>query len=235
MTDHPASITDFAATQLGPESATRFADRRILAEVEAAIAAGTAFEDAVLGVAFREAKRDRLVADEFIGYFLAALTRIGHINMRPALRRYLDTGDLVQSVLGSMWEDIQRVEFQGRAAFLSYLARRLQWKASDRARGMNSGRRQEDRRMALDPEDVGRARTEPGPGTIAGQEEELERIGLAIPLLQPRDQSIIRLLACGVGHDEIGARLGLAPAAARQAIRRARERFEEVLLQRETR
>ena len=90
-------------------------------------------EDAVLAEVHRVAKTDARVADEFVGYFLSDLMRLGGSALSPGLRRFLDTGDLVQSVLGDLWPELASVRFETRGRFLSYLARRLGWKAGDKA------------------------------------------------------------------------------------------------------
>ncbi|MBC8327578.1 MAG: sigma-70 family RNA polymerase sigma factor [Planctomycetes bacterium] len=230
MTDQPQdpppkdfrqAVSDLVEELLGPASSLRFADPAVLAAALRRSRGGATLEDAVLGAAFEVAKQDRLVADEFLGHFLAAMARLGRCHLRPALRRFLDTGYLVQSVLGGLWQEIAAVEFRSRGEFLAYLGQRLQWKASDRARGLRSGRRREDRRAEADPGELPPSGQAEGPATLAGAREEQELLILAVLKLPDRDRRVLTLHLRGVSPAEIAVELGLEAPAARKALERA--------------
>ena len=121
-------------------------------------------EDAVLKIVHQLAPTDRAIADEFFGHFLSALMRIGHFSISEGLRRFVETGDLVNSVAGSLWRDIEKTEFHTRRQFLTYCGQRLQWKAADQSRGLTSGKRREDMHREVDVEIAGAAASQkPGP------------------------------------------------------------------------
>src|SRR5262245_49417445 len=92
-------VLQFARDKLGPSSEALLSDPAVQALVLSRLRHGTDLEDAVLAEAHRAASTDRRVADEFIAYFLADLMKLGHHTRSSALRRFLETGDLVQSVL----------------------------------------------------------------------------------------------------------------------------------------
>ena len=184
---------------------------------------GAAPEDAVLAVIHASAGRRRRLADEFLAFFLADLTRLGHDRLAPSLDRFLDTGDLVQSVLGDLWRDLLELRFETRASFLALLAERLRWKASDRARGLRAGKRREDLRAAGDPAQHGNA-AGPSPATEAGRREDWERLVLALTRLPERDRRMLRMSLQGSAVEEIARALDLEPETARKALQRARRR-----------
>ncbi|RMH00910.1 MAG: sigma-70 family RNA polymerase sigma factor, partial [Planctomycetota bacterium] len=192
------------------------------------------FEDAVLGTAHELAVQDRMIADEFLGHFLVTMMKLGHFAMLPGLRRFLDSGDLVDSVAGEIWRDLMEVEFRTRREFLAYLGRRLKWKASDRQRGLQAGRRREDlRRDPRTPEgepvELPAPASAPGPSTILARREEQELLAAALVRLPERDREVLQRHLRGESHEQVAAALGLRPATARQALHRAIERARALI------
>jgi RNA polymerase sigma factor (sigma-70 family) len=225
MSETPPTIEDldhFLVEQLGLVCHSRFQDPTLRLQLQKLIADGMELEDAVLKIVHQLAPTDRAIADEFFGHFLSALMRIGHFSISEGLRRFVETGDLVNSVAGSLWRDIEKTEFHTRRQFLTYCGQRLQWKAADQSRGLTSGKRREDMHREVDVEIAGAAASQkPGPATEVGHREEWERLSLAMLRLPPRDREILQFHLRGEGHAEVADALGLSPEAARKALQRA--------------
>ncbi len=223
----PPEVATWVERQLGPVSLARFQDPAIRPALDRRLAE-MSLEDAVLATAHELARTDREVADEFLGHFLVAMTRLGSLSISAGLQRFLDTGDLVDSVAGDIWRDLAQIEFPGRRQFLAYLARRMRWKASDHARRLHSGRRREDRRQPVEEEQLA-APSQPGPSTMVGQQEERERLVLAILRLPARDRELLTRHLRGESFAEIAAAMGLTHEAARKAIQRAMAKARDLL------
>lgn len=211
----------FAREHLGPSSAHRLGLIQERAVFLSVLKERGRIEDAVLAWAKQAAATDAGVADEFAASFLRDLARIGRRMRRDDLKRYLDTGDLVQSALGDIWPDLQSIKFETRGRFLAYLAKRLGWKAGDRRRQLRSARRAEDRRVHPSPSEWDVASTEDSPSTLAAADEEQERLALLLVRLPERERDLTRLLLEGRPLPEIASQLGLSYNATRMAIQRA--------------
>lgn len=224
----PEQIADaaraFATQRLGPRSVEVLADPARMALVVAAVKRQTrAPEDAVLGVLHQAMQQDAAVGEEFLAFFLSDLDRLGHGRLGPGLRRFLDTGDLVQSVLGDLWPDLAELRFETRDSFLALLAARLRWKAGDSARAAQAGKRREDRRAELPTEEFAQADT-PGPSTELVRAEEWQQVALSLARLPDRDRDLVRGHLRGESWSELAAAHGLQPESARKAVQRALER-----------
>ena len=215
----------FARERLGPASERALSSPEAQALVLSRARAGSSLEDAVLWFAHREGRSDARVADEFVACFLADLLSIARPAISPGLRRFLDSGDLVQSVLGDLWGDLADVEFNSRASFLAYLAQRLRWKASDHHRGLHRDRRREDLRVDTDPGELPLAGPERAPDSLAAERDDWERLALRILRLAERDRLLVRLHLRGLSMAELAAEASLEPEAARKALQRALQRL----------
>lgn len=231
---HPAEETAaatirFAEERLGPSSARLLAHADVQALLRSRLRDGRSLPDAVLGLVHERARSDRSVADEFLAYFLDELVRSQRVSLAPALRRYLETGDLVQSVAKDVWEDLARVEFESRAGFIALLAQRLRWKTLDKARAARRDKRGEDRRVDLDL--VERPLPDPAasPATRLELREQSERMVLALLRLSERDRTILRLYLAGASTAALAKALGIREEAARRARARAIERARDHL------
>ncbi|MEM1447718.1 MAG: sigma-70 family RNA polymerase sigma factor [Planctomycetota bacterium] len=215
--EHAVEALRFARERLGPASEQLFSDPAAQVPVLARLRAGYVLEDAVLAEAHRAAAQSPAVADEFIAYFLRDLLRAGHRVQRSAMRRFLDTDDLVQSMLGDVWPELCDVRFETRGRFLAYLSQRLGWKAFDRSRAMQS--RPEGKRAEVELDDEPHMTA--SPADEVAESEEREQLALAILRLPARDRQLITLYLRGRSHAEIAAELDLSYEAARVALRRA--------------
>ncbi len=214
-------VLRFAEEKLGPATCALLSEPEGRAFVREKIGAGAEPADAVLAFAHRQAAAHPRVADEFTAFFLADLLRLGRGRLSAGLRRFLDTGDLVQSVFGDLWPELAGLEFRTRAQFLSLLAGRLRWKIADRDRAFRGPRRREDRREALPPEDAVEAGPGGSPASLAASAEERERLILVLLRLPPRDRRLLTLFLKGEPVEAIAREEGLALDAARKALQRA--------------
>ena len=195
--------------RLGPAAEAFLSQPEVQVLVISRVRNGFDLEDAVLAEVHRACGEHKVLANEFIGYFLSDLLRVGHRVRSNALQRFLDTGDLVQSVLGDFWPDLLSVQFETRGRFLSYLSRRMNWKAADRVRALRSGRRREDRRAEVEPEELEVKADQPSPFTIAADSDDREWLALALLRLPERDQRLLKLHLKGASITEIAEEVGL--------------------------
>ncbi len=219
----------FAAEWLGTASHAALQDADLLALVLSRRRAGANLDDAVLGVIFDRCREDANVAEEFVAFFLSDLARLGRGTLSPGLRRFLDTGDLVQSVVGDLWPDLLELDFLSRDQFLALLAARLRWKAADQARALRSGKRREDLRVSLG--DDARSPVSHGatPMTELVAEEEWEEVVIALARMPERERRLLRGHLRGTSWSELGVAEGLQPESARKAVQRALDRIRSGL------
>jgi RNA polymerase sigma factor (sigma-70 family) len=225
-------ILDFARTELGPSSERALRSAAAREPVHARLRAGQPLEDAVLAQIHARIGNDRRLADEFAAYFLFDLMKMGKLSMTSTnrLRRFLDTGDLVLSVFGDLWEGVDSLKFESRGQFKALFARRLDWKASDQARRMDTGRRREDLRAdeSLRECDMRVAETETAPVPGAIRREERERLILILLRLKERDRRLLGMHLKGLSVEAIATELGLSNDAARKALSRAIEQARQL-------
>lgn len=227
MTDDLVAWQEFAASRLGPASSQLLQDPAQQALCRARCRAGSQVDDAILALVFAQAKENQALAEEFLQFFFEDLQRLGHGKVAVGLRRFVETGDLVQSVVGDLWPQLFDLDFRGRDAFLALLAARVRWKATDRARALQSGRRREDLRVdspgqdeTLSPLWEGES-LEAGPMTELVAREEYEAMVLALHRLPEREGRLLRAHLAGNSWATIAQAEGLQPESARKAVQRA--------------
>lgn len=211
----------FARDELGGAAGALLGDPAVQALALARLRAGYDVEDAVLSQVHAAMDRDPRLADEFVAYFLRDLLRLGHRVKPAALQRFLDTGDLVQSVLGDLWRDLAAVHYETRARYLAYLSRKLRWKASHKGRALDAAKRSEHRRHELPADELDLAGASDSPATAAARGEDLDRLALVLMRLPERDRRLLTLHLRGAELREIAAELSLEYDAARMALQRA--------------
>ncbi len=224
-----AETLRFARDRLGPASEGLLADPAVQVLVISRVRNGFDLEDAVLAEVHRATVASGRIADEFLAYFLTDLMRVGHRLRSSALRRFLDTGDLVQSVVGDLWPELQSVRFETRGRFLSYLSRRLRWKAVDRSRALEADKRREDQRTEADAADLELDAESDSPHAAVEEEEDRSRLALVLLRLSERDRGILALFLKDFPLPEIAAQVGLSYDAARMALHRAIRRARRLL------
>jgi RNA polymerase sigma factor (sigma-70 family) len=227
-----AAAVDFAAQRLGPGCARLVQDPALQALIVSRVRANSdpiggssptsarsPIADAVLSAVHSRLATDPTLADEFLSFFLSDLARLGHGTLGPGLRRFLDSGDLVQSVLGDLWPELAAVKFESRDSFLALLAARLRWKAADGARQLRAGKRREDLRSDVDAALM--ADDQAGPSTELVAAEEWQQTALALSRLPQRDRQLVRGHLQGLSWSELAKAHGLQPESARKAVQRA--------------
>ncbi len=221
-----AAAIDFAAQRLGPSCARLMQQPAMQALVVAKVRAAGANEagapsptDAVLAVIHSRLDQEAELADEFLSFFLTDFNRLGHGALGPGLRRFLDSGDLVQSVLGDLWPELAALKFESRDSFLALLAARLRWKAADGARHLRAGKRREDLRSDADANRI--ADETPGPCTELVAAEQWQQTALALSRLPQRDRDLVRAHLRGLSWAEVGSAFEMKPESARKAVQRA--------------
>jgi len=196
--------------------------------LQANLERGASPEDAVLMAVHGQLGSAAGLDEEFLGYFLSRLLQVRVVDLYPGLRRFLDTGDLVQSVLGDLWPKIRELEFRDQASFLALLVKRLRWKAGSRRRDLNAGKRREDRRESRIPLDSVPGGPE-SPVDVQIRREDMERAALALFRLPKEDQVAVRLHLTGSSSSAIAEALDLSVPAARKRLERALNRLQSVM------
>lgn len=136
--------------------------------------------------------------------------------------------DLVQSVCREVLESADRFEFQGDAAFRSWLFTAALRKLVEKDRKLHAGRRDVRREHQIDAEGGADAAVLQGyasattPSLLAMGNEGAEKLEEAFDELTEEHREIITLSRfVGLSHAEIAAQLGKNEEACRQLLRRA--------------
>ena len=225
--DTEEQIRSFVDRHLGEASRRYLSLPSSVTSVELRIKGGQDLEDAVLAELHTRIRVDQWIANEFASLFLLDLMQIGKptMSLTSPLRRFLDTGDLVNSVFGDLWSDLADLHFESRGQFQSLFEQRMNWKAASQARRLDARTRQERRRVAAQPADLDLLdESQQAPLKQAMAKEEHDRLVLLLVRLNDRDREILTLHLQGRSKEEIATTLGLTHEAARMAIKRAIER-----------
>jgi RNA polymerase sigma factor (sigma-70 family) len=223
---HSSQLQTFAQTHLGPASAHHLTTPHIQASIEARIVSGLAPEDAFLAVLHTLARQERAVGDEFFAYFLQDARYRGQKLLSEGLRRFLETGDLVQSVFGDVWTSLTDLPFESRAQFSALLAQRLRWKAIDKARMLQAERRRDDARHPEPVEELPLTTEDHSPSSQVSRGEQTERLVLRLMRLPERDRLLVRMHLRGAKLEELAVAIGTNKDAARKALARAIARLQ---------
>lgn len=219
-----SQLSAFAAS-LGAASIAHLRRPDVLARAGDALRDGVSVEDAVLREVFVAAPHDTALADDFFRHLLRAAPDLAAGRGGAALQSLVETGDLVQSVCGDVWREMDDLRFDSLPRFLALVRTRLDWKASDAARRAKRQRRREDLRIESDPADLGVRDRAPTPySRVVGAESE-ERLLVGLLALAPRDRKIVCLHLKGADVAAIAEQLGTGHEAARKALSRALQRL----------
>ena len=214
----------FAQEHLGPRSSSWLKSSTGRQVLRTGRLPGDSVEDGVLRAVHSYLGEEPGLEEEFLGFFLQRLLQVRLVDVYPGLRRFLDTGDLVQSVLGDLWPQLREIEFRDRASFLALLVTRLRWKATSRRRDLHAAKRREDRRATgLSPDEFPAQPTSQLEGQVS--KEEAERTVEALFRLPPMDRTAVRLHLEGASSEEIAQEIGVSVSAARKRLERALRRL----------
>jgi RNA polymerase sigma factor (sigma-70 family) len=230
VTDHDPRI-DELAQKLGDASARALQEPIHREAIVRLVSDGYALEDAVLKVVHGLIRQDRDVANEFFACFLLDLTKLGKFSMSSSsrLRRFLDTGDLMGSVICDLLPDISSLAFESRSQFVHLLGQRMGWKAADNARKLTTRSRREDKRVFVEPEELEREDAAEAVTERLIRNEERDRLYLVLLRLPERDRQLLALRLKGMEIQEIADELDLNYDAARKAISRALAKARDLM------
>jgi len=223
----------FARDRLGPSSAALLSTAQARAALEKRLRDGADLEDAVLGVVHEAAGQRSGLAGEFLAYFIGDVLRLGHHRISAEMRRHLDSGDLVQSVLGDLWPRLREVRFESRASFLALLRMRTGWKAIDKVRAQGAIEGDEERREEL--AEVGKWMPDGSPTPLEHVEarDDLDQLVLVLMQLPDADRRLLTMQLKGWSVERIAGEVGITRSAARKSLYRARQRAQEFLQHRQ--
>jgi RNA polymerase sigma-70 factor (ECF subfamily) len=156
---------------------------------------------------------------------------VARVLLGPALRPYLDSVDVVQSVHRSVIVGLRGGKFElagpaGLVALAVTVLRRKvarQWRHLRKQQRLSLGDQAGQGEAPADPLDA-RAGADPDP---AGEAAFRDAAGRLYEQLTETEQQMIELRLQGYRTDEIAARLGLHPVALRVRFTRLRKRLEE--------
>jgi RNA polymerase sigma factor (sigma-70 family) len=216
-----AEITEFSKT-LGPYSERQLERPEHRDAVRDRVKEGRSLQDAVLAVVHGLIAEDRRIADEFAAYFLLDLMKMGKVPMASTsrLRRFLDTGDLVNSVFGDLWGDLTTLRFDTGSEFKALFVQRMRWKAADQARKYGKQQIAGEPVLEADAEITDR-RVDDAPLQATIREEEKQQLILILLRLKPRDRKLLTLHLRDVPLTKIAEEMNLNYDAARKALSRA--------------
>lgn len=229
-------ILAYAQSALGPASAAYLSTPTGLKGVQAQLESGRDLEDAVLGQIHATLGSGRgihrKIGDEFAAHFMMEMMKSGSqtIPISSGLRRFLDTGDLVDSVFGDIWDDLAGLSFETRKQFLSLFLKRMGWKATDKARRIHSQARSENKRVPMPDEHelVAQDDEERRPPRLSMKQEERERLILILLRMKPRDARLLSLHLKGETIEAMADTLDLTYEATRKALSRAVEHARQL-------
>ena len=228
------ALLELTRERLGPYSVEALDDPETLAQVRAAIADGKRPLDAILAQVHGRIGDDPLVENEFAHYILPMAMRMGHLSMprHSRLRRFLNSGDLADSVLGNLWPDMAKLRFESESSFARLLAQRMMNKARDHANRLTARKRSEPRRVSDPLTEVARNLPDSDPATDpvaqAMLQEQRKRLGLLLQRLGGRDQEVLTFALQGLSRTAIAERLGMKYDAVRMALARAVKHAREL-------
>jgi RNA polymerase sigma factor (sigma-70 family) len=152
------------------------------------------------------------------------------------VRARLGHSDLVQSVCREVLQSKERIEFQGDAAFRSWLYTAALRKLVEHDRRLHAEKRDVRREIAVDAEGgidaalVQGYATVTTPSLVAMGNEGAAKLEEAFDELSEEHREVITLArVVGLSHAEIAAQLGKNEEACRQLLRRALVRLSMAL------
>jgi len=166
--------------------------------------------------------------DELLQRFLPRLQLFVRLQMGGALRERETSADLVQSVCADLFSHLDGFCYEGEDQFVSWLFTAALNKVREKVRYHGRARRDGAREEAA--ADAANPQCTLTPSRIVMGHEELARLETAIEAL-PSDYREVVVLArvLGLGHAEIGRRLGRSEAATRKLLGRALVRLGELV------
>jgi len=213
------------SASIGPACIAALDDEAFLAAITAAENAGMDLTDAVLDAVHKHAVDNRQLGEEFVKYFLQRITGTQALKYYPAVRNYLESPDLVQSVALEFWQEMSKskLDFRGRAPMFSWLLQRSIWKASAKDKGYKANKRRGDLQVELnesmasaDHDDV-------------ESNEGVEKLVSVIGRLPEKERRLIEMKEAGASCQEMAEAFNISENNTRQMLHRALGRVQELL------
>ena len=173
---------------------------------------------------------DREAQELLIERHLPSLRAYVRLRLGPALRARESASDIVQSACREVLGNLDHFHHDGEAGFRAWLFASALRKIGDRAEYWGAQKRDAARETQADVALVDVYRSFCSPSKAAQAHETLERIERAFECLPEPDREIIVMARIvGLGHAEIGERLGLSEAGSRSRLFRALAGLSEAL------
>lgn len=175
---------------------------------------------------------NRTAADRLFNVYGERVRRIVRLRMGEELRRQMESTDLVQEVLLSALQDLDRFEFRNDGDLLRWLARITERRISDSLRKVHADKRDARREMRYDESPrtcssdgdtpVPKLMRTTTPSVLAARSEDLDRLERAMTGLKPEYRQVIVLTKIdGLSYGQAGKELKRSPDAVRMLLSRA--------------
>jgi len=220
-------ILSEARTLLGPHTAEALRRAGRTHVVRAETDGGLSLEDALLKTAHGLLADDCYVENEFAQLVLRLALQSAHHQLSPhnPLRRWLQTGDIVDSVFVKLWPDLPSLEFRTKRQFVALLGKRMGFKIKDKLKEHAAKKRSSDRRdersvELVPPDEYSHPASVVDPERAAERRDQLQRLYAQASILNDRERRILFALLAGKADAEVATAEGLQAPAARMAITR---------------
>lgn len=132
---------------------------------------------------------DRAALNDLFERYYERVRPIVRVRLSPALRRRVDSGDILQQVFDKAAQIYDRFEVRNEANLIGWLARIAEHQIHDEADKQSAGKRRADLEVALsggdDEPSIDLPADDPGPGSLSAardQQRALEDAIAALPL-----------------------------------------------------
>ena len=109
---------------------------------------------------------DREALGELVTRYQEPLLRVVRIRLGPGMRRWLESGDIVQETFQALLRDLGRLELEHGEDLVQWLARVATNRIRDQHDRMRAQKRDPEREHAL--EDAAESQSAPAPGLVTG-------------------------------------------------------------------
>ncbi len=184
----------------------------------------------------RASRGDDHAVEALLERHLPGLRTYVRHNVSPGVLAKESSSDLVQSVCREVLQNIDNFQYQGEAAFRSWLYQAALRKLIDRQRYYKAEKRDAGREAALEysselssqAASVLAASLAGSPSSDAILREEIGRLELAFSQLEGSDREIIHLVYVrGLTHAQVASQLGCTEVASRKQLSRALARLSK--------
>jgi RNA polymerase sigma factor (sigma-70 family) len=177
----------------------------------------------------RAQEGDGAALADVVARYYPRVRELVRLRLGPGLRRFAESGDVVQEAMGEVVRGLHRFEARDEEAFLRWIARVVENRLRMLARHHHQLKRDAGREVALDPSSPGATGSGADPvlSTLsplerAAAQEEVQRLRAAILGLEAHYRAVIEARQRGGAWGAIATELGLdSDGAARMLHARA--------------